>query len=313
MSSIELYKQSLCAAIDGQNKALLDKVAVEIVSLKDSEIKKLIGELEQKFSAKQISWLHTNLNDGELVELSSEELKTKFIAENNIKDNLRSFIVKGESFKLIRDQKLYRNKYFSFEAYCKAAFGLEPGTCKRYISTCEVINKLKESVGEKYLPENFYIALELTKVKVIPVDDFWHTVMTTSEQLGVEITQKFVSKLHDQLKVDLNETQIIPAGQIVEVTKCKHLAKGVFSTWGRVYGFEQGRYQIYVGKEKLLSVFPPAVESIEEEEIHGLVIRLSMSEDSFVSFVAQCFFKFREYNDAQIHYIKQLSNVADAN
>jgi hypothetical protein len=308
---MEVYRQALFAAVDAGNKSLLEQVSPEIAKLKSTEIKSLIKDLEKQFSIKQISWLHVNLNENNQIALSSEEAEERLLAENNIKGNSRDYVVKGESLKAIRDKKLYRDNYFTFEQYCKAVFQIDENTSRKWMLSSQIYNKLRESFPEEQLPANFYIASELIPVRTVPVEDFWTSILERSEQLGVEITGRFVSKMYAQLRVDTQDIEVIPVGSIVAINHYKHNAQSRFRMWGRVEDFEQGRYHLYVGKPKLLSSIPLAVERMDEEEIHNTVIELSMREDKFISGVAQSFFLFQEYNDAEINYIKQLAHVND--
>ena len=308
---MEAYKQALFAAVDAGNKSLLEQVSPEIAKLKAAEVKSLIKDLEKQFSIKQISWLHVNLNENNQIALSTEEANERLLAENNIKGNSRDYVVKGESLKAIRDKKLYRDSYFSFEQYCKAVFQIDENTSRKWMLSAQIYNRLKESFAEELLPANFYIASELIPVRIISIEDFWSLILEKSEQLGIEITGRFVSKVYAQLKIDTQDIELVPVGSIVAINHYKHNAQSRFRMWGRVEDFEQGRYHLYVGKPKLLTSIPLAIEKIDEEEIHNIVIELSMYEDKFISGVAQSFFLFQEYNDAEINYIKQLRYVND--
>lgn len=314
MSNSEVFKESLCAAIYSRNKELLNSVSPEIVKLGDKGIRALIRDLEKKFDPSQIKWLHNNLNSESVIRLSDQEIKERDEAEKNIRYNSRHYVVKGESFKKIIDKKLYRDTHFSVEQYCKDTFGLDERTYRRYVFSAQVYNELKESFSEEQLPSNFYIASELVKIKAMPLVDFWQSVLSRSVELNTPITGRFISKLYDQLKVELEDTSVISEGTIVCVNRSKHQAASSFKLWGRLEDFSEGRYCIYVGKPKLFTVTPSSVEVLEEAtDTHETVLELSMSHDRFVSSVAQAFFLFKEYNEAQINYIEQLRDVINGN
>jgi hypothetical protein len=314
MSNPEVFKESLCAAIYSRNKELLNSVSPEIVKLGDKAIKALIKDLEKKFDPSQIKWLHNNLNSESVIKLSDEEIKERDEAEKNIKHNSRDYVAKGESFKRIIDKKLYRGTHFSVEQYCKDTFGLDERTYRRYVFSAQVYNELKEFFPEEQLPNNFYVASELVKIKAMPLVDFWRSVLNTSSELNIPITGRFISKFYDQLKVELEDTNTISEGTIVCINRSKHQAASTFKMWGRLEEFSQGRYCVYVGKPKLFAVTPSSVEELEGVlDIHVTVLELSMSHDRFVSSVAQAFFFFKDYNEAQINYIEQLRDVINGN
>jgi hypothetical protein len=305
--SIEVYKEALCAAIDGKNEKLLAQVTEEILSLQKGRIKQLWKETENSLNFEQIKWFHKQLAGSTLdfiTELSEEEQKLKAIAESNIRDTLKSFVSKGENLKLIRDNKLYRNSCLTFETYCSQVLAIAESTASRYIQSADVVNTLQAELGNKYLPENYYIASEVSKVKLVSVVDFWQTVIAESERLQKTITKDFVSKVHEQLKLDALNAEPLENGTYLKVNASKK-----FKTWGVVEDFEHGRYLVHVGKPKPVIVSPGNVEKFTPLDIHHFVVELSNSDNEFISKVSQSFFLFTDYTDEQIEYIKSLPNV----
>jgi hypothetical protein len=105
------------------------------------------------------------IQDGEttLSEREAEELAT---CERIIERGLRTFLEVGSALLKIRDLRLYRNEYTTFEDYYRERWSLERSQVYRLMDAAEVTRNLQSSpMGEVPLPSNERQARPLTKLK----------------------------------------------------------------------------------------------------------------------------------------------------
>jgi len=114
-----------------------------------------------------------------LSEREAEELAT---CERIIERGLRTFLEVGSALLKIRDLRLYRNEYATFEDYYRERWSLERSQVYRLMDAAEVTRNLQSSpMGEVPLPSNERQARPLTKLKD-PEEQrkAWERAVTTS-------------------------------------------------------------------------------------------------------------------------------------
>ncbi len=87
-----------------------------------------------------------------LTELSVVEQSELSRLESIIEKNLKSFYEVGKALTEIRDQRLYREKYETFQEYCKSQWDISRPRAYQIIKAVEVQNDLS-TVVDKLLPE----------------------------------------------------------------------------------------------------------------------------------------------------------------
>ena len=70
--------------------------------------------------------------------LSPQERATLRHCENSIQKALQTFAEAGDALKTIRNQRLYREKFSSFRAYCRARWGFEASRARQLIAASDV-------------------------------------------------------------------------------------------------------------------------------------------------------------------------------
>jgi hypothetical protein len=111
--------------------------------------------------------------------LNVKESELMFDAEVIIRDGLDVFEKVGAALLTIRDGRLYRERYGTFEAYCKERWKLGSRQARNYIAASEVMSNLKEKpeptenanhdsgppATVKALPSSERVARPLAKLK----------------------------------------------------------------------------------------------------------------------------------------------------
>ena len=62
-----------------------------------------------------------------------------------VERNLTGFIACGRALLEIRDTRLYRERYATFEAYCRERFGLSRSTCDQLVKSTQAVETLLEA------------------------------------------------------------------------------------------------------------------------------------------------------------------------
>lgn len=105
------------------------------------------------------------IQDGETT-LSAREAEELATCERIIERGLRTFLEVGSALLKIRDLRLYRNEYATFEDYYRERWSLERSQVYRLMDAAEVTRNLQSSpMGEVPLPSNERQVRPLTKLK----------------------------------------------------------------------------------------------------------------------------------------------------
>jgi hypothetical protein len=81
--------------------------------------------------------------------LSDGERQILVALEGTIKTHLQSFVDVGTALLRIRDERLYREKSETFEAYCQAEWGFGKSHSYRLIEAAATVKELSSPIGDK--------------------------------------------------------------------------------------------------------------------------------------------------------------------
>jgi len=99
--------------------------------------------------------------------LSTRELRQFERAERTIAKGLKSFLEVGMALKEIRDSRLYRQLYATFEEYCVSRWELSRPRAYELCAASEVVSDLSAIADIRLLPENEAQARPLTRLKAL--------------------------------------------------------------------------------------------------------------------------------------------------
>lgn len=138
--------------------------------------------------------------------LSASEERALARCEQTIERARRAIMQAGEALTRIRDLKLYRVEYSSFEAYCAARWGYERAQAYRIMGAYNVIQNLTSddetvSSWRQTLPTNEAQTRPLVPLKT-PEEQrtVWGRVVERAEQEQQPITAKFVERVVKEVK-----------------------------------------------------------------------------------------------------------------
>jgi len=171
-----------------------------------------------------------------LTDMESYKLKQ---CESVIKAGLSTFLNVGQALATIRDNRLYRAKYDSFERYCKSVWDLSKGYAYKQINGYETVTLLEsemspigdisdeESPDEKpkILPINEAQTRPLTKLKK-PEDQIaaWDIVLKRLNS-GERLTAALIAKAVKEVQHNNGVETVAQTRQAVNTT---HLVSNLF-------------------------------------------------------------------------------------
>ena len=148
-----------------------------------------------------------------LAELSADELSTLSVYEVVIRQGLESFVEVGNALARIRDARLYRAEFATFEDYCQTRWSLGRSYVNRIVAAAEVAGDLV-TMGTK--PETERQARPLASVPKEERAEVWQRVVETApvdaKTSKPKITAAHVAKVVEQSKKTVDTS---PKGECI--------------------------------------------------------------------------------------------------
>lgn len=137
---------------------------------------------------------------GELVKLDVQERRELAKLERQIDDGMRTFLEVGTALKAIRDGRLYREKYKTFEKYVSDRFGISRPRAYQLIECVEVAEDLSTKV-DKTTAELLTSERHLRELSDVSEDDLPEVIeeVKKAADAGQTITAKVVRAIVDAI------------------------------------------------------------------------------------------------------------------
>jgi hypothetical protein len=100
-------------------------------------------------------------------------------------DLRRNFYEVGEALRAIRDRRLYKGEFPSFERYCDERWDLARTTAYQLIRAADVVNNVRDVTPEHIVPDNEAQARPLTKLSADQQREVWVVVVETAPDGGI--------------------------------------------------------------------------------------------------------------------------------
>jgi hypothetical protein len=150
--------------------------------------------------------------------LSSAEQRVFDRAERTIARGLKSFVEVGMALKEIRDRRLYRQLYSTFEEYCARRWDFSRPRAYELCAASEVIADLSANADIKLLPENEAQARPLTRLKDPAARRrAWHTAVTLAAAQERPVTARDTEEAVRRLN---GNGRVVSAGDGEPVFSC---------------------------------------------------------------------------------------------
>jgi hypothetical protein len=145
--------------------------------------------------------------------LSSDEKLTLNAYEEIIEKGLKTFIEVGNALFEIKNNKLYRESFTTFEAYCKDRWQLKRQRAYELMGAAEIVHQLSEnnlseiSDNPNLLPSKESHANALAQIPVTLRFQVWRSIVEESLNTGKAITAKMITEHTNLLAGNIKEVQ----------------------------------------------------------------------------------------------------------
>jgi len=136
----------------------------------------------------------------ELIVLTNDEQVELDILENTIERNLASFLEIGRALITIRDKRLYRDGYDTFETYCKERWKFKKSYAYYLIDASKVVQNVHHG-GQ--IPATERQARPLAKLPPEQQQEAWNKSVETAP--NGKVTAKHVEEIVSKFIVPVNE------------------------------------------------------------------------------------------------------------
>lgn len=142
-----------------------------------------------------------------LSELNSVEQDRLTLCESIIEKGLNTFVEVGNALFEIRNNKLYRGSFTTFENYCKDRWNLKRQRAYELMDAAAVVNTLSE-ISDKneseiqttiVIPSKESHAAALSKVPENLRTEVWEKVLEKNQSTGKVITAKMIDNISKEL------------------------------------------------------------------------------------------------------------------
>jgi len=123
--------------------------------------------------------------------LTTREQRELGRAERTIARGLKSFLSVGLALKRIRDERLYRQRYDTFEAYVSERWELSRTRAYELCAASQVVADLSAIADIRFLPENEAQARPLSRLKLPDQRErAWNVALERAAEAGRAVTAR---------------------------------------------------------------------------------------------------------------------------
>jgi hypothetical protein len=103
-----------------------------------------------------------------------------------VRTGVSSFYEAGKALTIIRDKRLYREKYVNFQTFCEMEFNMSKSYAHRIICGCETIDKIEHAVK----PSSERVVRELNKAPPASQKSIWKRSLEISPKPSHSVVHK---------------------------------------------------------------------------------------------------------------------------
>lgn len=118
--------------------------------------------------------------------------------EQIIQQGLNTFVEVGQALAAIRDSRLYREDYGTFEDYCQSRWGMKERRAYQFMDAAKVIKELESCTIVQLLPATESQARPLTRLEPAEQVRAWELVIATAPE--GKITAAHIQAVVDEVK-----------------------------------------------------------------------------------------------------------------
>lgn len=126
-------------------------------------------------------------------EITKQEVDALAQHEEVIAKGVKTFVKVGNALAAIRDERLYRAEYGTFEDYCRERWGMSRPRAYQYIDAASTVSTIVDKGHEP--PLNEAQARPLAKLEPEEQSDAWEEAIDKAESEGRDVTAKDVEEV----------------------------------------------------------------------------------------------------------------------
>lgn len=132
--------------------------------------------------------------------LTRNEIKRLKILETTIRDGLQTFVSVGQALAEVRESRLYRRDYASFESYCRTKWGMSKTHANRLITGSSLASAIAEDT--RALPTHESQLRPLTSSKLTPEvrKEAWSRALKDTSGDPAAVTASAVSEVLTEME-----------------------------------------------------------------------------------------------------------------
>ena len=241
---------SLGIAIVSRNVDLAKSVITELSELEESSLSKITSRVRENISPEEWGWFQSLLNDGNTSEtiapLADEDKELKEELESRIIENTKRFFIDtGRDLHTLKQRKLYREQYNSWQSYCQLGLGINPTTASRAIKAyqdCESIRIYFDD--DSLLPKTDYVLRLLGQIKDVELRaKVWGKALENCDNspTTADLRRVYAEIISPEIKPPKPNNLEFNVGEFVSIKEAQ-------VKWGKVIEITSGlRYRIRSG------------------------------------------------------------------
>ena len=152
--------------------------------------------------------------------ITLDERSRLYQLEETIRQGLNTFVDVGNALLEIRDNRLYRQEYSTFEEYCREQWGMKQSRAYQFMDSAKVVGNLQSSTIVELLPINESQARPLTSLEPEEQVEAWKRVITSTPEgkITAAIVLKAAKEVEREKRADrrqdrIESTPVIPNGK----------------------------------------------------------------------------------------------------
>jgi len=130
--------------------------------------------------------------------ITLDERSRLYQLEETIRQGLNTFVDVGNALLEIRDKRLYRQDYSTFEEYCNKQWSFSRDYAKKLMRSADVIANLENDTIVSFLPKTESQTRPLTSLEPAEQVEAWRLAVETAPETG--ITAKHVQAVVDEIQ-----------------------------------------------------------------------------------------------------------------
>jgi hypothetical protein len=316
---------SLGIAIVNRNTDLAKSVITELSELEETHLAKITSRVRENISNEEWSWFQSLLNDGNkskpVAPLADEDKELKQKLETRIIENTKRFFIDtGRDLHTLKQRRLYREQYNSWQSYCQLGLGINPTTASRAIKAyqdCESIRIYFDD--DTLLPKTDYVLRLLGQIKDVELRaNVWRKALEQCNETPTtsDIKRAYAEMINPEIKPPKPNNLEFKVGDFVSIKEsCVKWGKVIEITSGLRYKIKSGDitsiYQTYQVTSLEIPLFvAEAVEQLYQSHSPKLNANTLLSENHpHTKSIATTFYAYNEFADWQISLLGSLKSL----